>query len=438
MESSPCGGCFSPSRARKRELMTLAGGASLAFHLATPPGEGGIAVFELYGDSARGLLARLFRTRGDLPPPGGSKLGILTDPAGEEIDEVVVGQVPSRGMWCRLPAWTVAVHGGVWIQSRVAEVLSGAGATRLSRRDVLLRAVNEEALDTIEATAFEYLIEARTERAAAFFSRQHGGELSREILHLLSIVEEARTAPGRSTNGIARLRGLLRGAERAYRLGQPLRVLIAGRPNSGKSTLFNALVGKERVVVAPQVGTTRDLIRETIAIEGWPVEFLDSAGLHSAPADPVEQEAIRRLREEQVDAVIYLVAPPWKLLPEEHEFIDRFPGSRVSRVAAFSDVERPDASAGFALAVSGLRGDGLEELKRSIVLGWLGAREGGSGDTPAPFTLRQRDLLEKALEAWESAAESGALDAVGEALIIVLRSSWSMIQDTSESPEEAG
>ena len=419
--------------------MTPSSPPSFSFHRATPAGEGGVAIFELYGEGAGSVLSRLFRGA-ELPAEGRSRLGALVDLEGDDLDEVVVSRVPAVGTWSRMSAWTVSVHGGVWVQSRVGEVLTGVGGAERSRREVLLDAVNRGALDAIEAAAFEHLIGARTERAAAFFSRQYHGELSGRIHEFIRDFIRPPNQPAsrqrcgnECVDGTRRLDDLLRRAPAAYRLANPLRLLIAGRPNSGKSTLFNALVERERVVVSDKLGTTRDLIREVIALKGFPVELIDSVGLHSAPSDPVEKEAVEKIWRQEVDAVLYLVAAPWNVHPEERGFFERFPAARVLKVATFRDLGLTPEALAFPVQISATSGEGLTELRRAIVAGWLDpdGEADEPPDLPAPFTLRQHRLLEAAHDSWQKAssmppgAESRlALDAVGEALIICLRSSW--------------
>src|SRR5690606_2401283 len=156
----------------------------------------------------------------------------------------------------------------------------------------------------------------------------------------------------------------------ARRLSDPLRLLIAGRPNAGKSTLLNALVGRERVVVSASIGTTRDLVAAEVSIEGFPVEVIDSAGIHDLPSDAVEAEAIARAREASADAVLWLRAPPWEISPEEIAFLARFPEPLRWIADNFLDlfaVDRPSRGETHAeerkgdVAISAKRGDGLDD-----------------------------------------------------------------------------
>jgi len=413
------------------------------FHLSTPRGEGGIAVFELFGEDAERVVERVFRGPG-LPASGRSRLGNLVDARGESLDEVLVSRQHAGSMWCGLDAWTISVHGGIWIQERVASLLGELGAERVERADVLLRSTRVGGLDTLQAAAFELLIEARTERAAAFLLRQHGGELSRALGRLCARIETIGRHDAAARCAVAgELRPLLDrflelGAV-ALRLAHPLRVLIAGPPNAGKSTLFNRLAEETRVAVSPRAGTTRDLQHATIAVDGFPVEIIDGAGLRERPDDVVEAEAIRRVRAFSADAVIYLLAPPWSPTALDREFLGRF-GSReailVANFADRSDIDRRDAlTAGCELLVSALDGRGVERLLEALAARFLGARAIGTGDAsmdaaldgPAPFTARQIEIIGRArrvLERAPACPSSAALDAVRRVLVLCCRSSW--------------
>jgi tRNA modification GTPase len=300
------------------------------------------------------------------------------------------------------------------MQERVAKLLEESGGQQLERRGVLEHAIASGALDEMRAAAFELLVEARTERAAAFFSRMHRGEMSREIDRLSDPavrVEDVRRA----------LRGLIDASARALHLGHPLRLLIAGRPNAGKSTLFNRLVERERVTVSSRAGTTRDLVRETISLDDFPVELIDSAGLRERGADPVESEAIRRVREERADAVVFLIAPPWNVDEEARRFLERFDAGRRLVVGNFRDESDANIPENVDVAISALGGVGVDELRRLIGGRFLGSE---APDLAAPFTERQVSALKTALRALDSVATAAALDECRSLLIIGLRSSW--------------
>ena len=399
--------------------------AEFFYHLASPPGEGGFAVFELYGP---GVAAALSRALGGMVLPGESRvrLGALLDEGGERLDEVIVGRQPASSMWSGLEAFTLSVHGGAWLQERTAELLGGLGGQGLELRGVLELARQEGALDAVQASAFELLVESRTDRAAAFFSRQHSGELS-EIF--ARCIELAGKDDGSSLTELeAVLRGLVEASHRACRLARPLRLLIAGGANTGKSTLLNRFLETDRAAVSSQAGTTRDFIRGAAAVFDYPVELADSVGLRRRPEDPVEAEALGWLAQEEADGCLYLLEPPWKLEERDRNFLGGRWGENALVVGNKRDVAPGEPPGDSDLLLCALDGDGFESLQEAIAERWLGydpdTIERGGSDPAAPFTRFQVDAVEQALSALVKTPGTPLLDEVKRCLIIGLQSSW--------------
>jgi tRNA modification GTPase len=393
---------------------------SFHFHRSSPPGEGGVALFELYGEGARPALQAICRPRsGGLPAPGHARIVDFLDAAGEPLDEAILSQAPAGSTWSGLESWILSVHGGIWMGQKVEESLAALGGVPLTADGVLRRAVESGALDAVQAAACKLLVEARTEKAARFFSRQRCGELSSRVREALDALER---------NDLSEccdiLRGLAGAYRPAYRLGCPLHVLIAGRPNAGKSTLFNRLVEEERAAVTSIPGTTRDLLEEMVALEDYPVLLKDGAGLQPLNSvGPIEREGIRKVLESARDAVIYLIPYPWERLAQDQEFLSRQDPDRKLVVASLSDLAREGHEPPADLSLSALTGEGVEALKRAIVRRWIDDRERPSEAVPcAPFTPSQEQCI---LEGLALAEGGGNLDAIRTALVESLLHSWS-------------
>ncbi|MBL9124133.1 MAG: 50S ribosome-binding GTPase, partial [Planctomycetaceae bacterium] len=251
--------------------------------------------------------------------------------------------------------------------------------------------------DPIRRAALEALVHARTERTASILLDQAEGALGRELAAAL-----AALAAGDETVAANRLDELLRHARLGGRLVEPFRVVLVGAPNAGKSSLVNALMGFQRSIVHAQPGTTRDLVTATTALEGWPVELIDTAGLREAD-DPLEQAGIARAVDQShgADLVLLVIdrsrndALPafanragWAELVVVHNKCDLPPGGR----------ERDPSSAGLPCCLtSAATGEGIERLLQMIA-----ARLVPQPPLPGaavPFTATQVAHLQQARQA---------------------------------------
>jgi tRNA modification GTPase len=207
-------------------------------------------------------------------------------------EELVVGLVATDEV-------EIHCHGGRAAVEAVCDALQSDGCTLASYSDWLFSRHS----DHIQAQAVAALALARTQRAAAILLDQHRGALRQELVEI-----ERRLQVGDLREAADRVELLLARAQLGMRLTKPWQIVIAGRPNAGKSSLMNALVGYERAIVYSEPGTTRDVLTAAGAIEGWPVEFIDTAGLRAA-AEPIEAEGVARA-EHQIEAadLVLLVA----------------------------------------------------------------------------------------------------------------------------------
>lgn len=339
-------------------------GPELRHRLLTPPGRGGLTAFALAGPGLADRLARLFRTapRRDRP-----SVRWIVDASGEGIDEA---------MWIPLgeAEGIVTIHGGPVIAAAVSERLRELGAVEE------LGSIERWAPpgDRLTAEALSLLPAAPTLAAARFLLAQGerlAGWASRAAADPRAIPEpEIRAA-------LARWRA-------AAAFGRSPRIVLAGVPNSGKSTLFNRLIGRERVVVDPAPGTTRDRIEERGVVADRPVLWVDGAGIREG-GDEIEREGIRRMLDtvQGADLAVLLVPPGGEVpdLPER-------PGRPLLRILSHADSISPPAG---SIAVSGRTGAGVDELCEAVAELLFGGA--GLPREPTPFTARQRDALAEAL-----------------------------------------
>jgi tRNA modification GTPase len=345
---------------------------------------------------------------------GEVRLGVLVDLAGEEVDEVLLTRLPEASSWCRLASWTISSHGGLLIEGRLRAALTRAGGRELDREGLVAHAVSTGSLDPISGEALLQLPEARTERGARYLLDIAAGSLSRRLREAWRLAGD-----GDLTAARAEVLALLDAAPPAIRLLVPRRILIAGRPNAGKSSLFNRLAERERAAVTPAAGTTRDLLEETIEIEGYPVVLLDSAGLRpeGLAADGVEREGMRRARAAATDAVLFLLDHDGPPDPDESEFLSRLLPDSVLIIRSKSDHSAFRIPHSAFLPVSSRTGQGLDDLRQTIRARWLGPP--ADQEIPAaPFTAR---LLEEVRRVSIASSIDGFRDALVQCVPRALR-----------------
>jgi len=353
--------------------------------LQTPPGRGGIAVIELTGPGADDALEQVFRP---WPSHAGAEagclqLGYLSD-GDRRIDEAVV---------CRHgQAIEINIHGGPQVARAAMAALKRCGVTltEAPRAAVESFTTSHPRWDNpaIGAEMVDALPQARSMLVAAAIAAQWSAGLSQLATDVIARLDGA-TDGSRQADGDACLLAADAFAV-AARLLDPPEVVLAGPPNAGKSTLANALIGREVSIVHGRPGTTRDWVREGAVLDGVPVWLTDTAGLWECD-DAVAAEAVARAhaRAREADLVVLLSAETPAELPRWWQ------ADRVIRVASKCDATPRDAGAD--VSVSAHTGEGLDDLRAAIVAA-LGL---GAVDAAAPmaFTQRQETLLREAATA---------------------------------------
>jgi len=370
----------------------------------TPQGAGAIGVIRVAGPDARPIVESLLRRlRSDSPcmlAADRPQLARLIDNS-EVVDEVIATYTVLSGADCV----DVCAHGGVRVMERILDALLRRGVELVPSEQL---GASLWSCDTLfDQECLKAMTSARTRRALGFlsFQRQHLPEALARLARL------CRDDPARATNGI---RELVQRHRVADVLCFGARVAIIGPPNSGKSTLFNAIVGRQAAVVSPTAGTTRDWIEATIELCGAPIQLTDTAGHHDTN-DALEQLAIETGTLRAGQAHLLLV-----VLDSSVDFPAQFVASLASArphamILVLNKIDLPRRwgigslsalSHGQSIEVSSQAGHGLDKLQEAV------SRHLGLDlpiqTLPAPFNERQRSLLEQAISILPTAPEAAA------------------------------
>ena len=304
-------------------MNTIAHNTTIAA-IATPPGRGGVGVIRLSGPKAYVIAQAL--TQKELPKARFAGFRQFFDENGEVMDEGLVICFPNPNSFTGEDVVELQGHGGPIIQNALLGRLLELGATAAKAGEFSMRAFENSKMDLVQAEAIADLIDATSQAAARSAVRSLQGAFSEKVnavlqklIHLRLHVEAAIDFPEEEIDFLAdgKILSLLEDVQssvtvvqQSARQGQLLReglqVVIAGKPNAGKSSLLNALAGNDRAIVTDIAGTTRDVLHEKISLNGLPITLTDTAGLRET-GDIVEQEGIRRAIKEIEQADLLLL-----------------------------------------------------------------------------------------------------------------------------------
>lgn len=362
--------------------------------IATPLGEGGLAVIRISGPDAVGVADQIFEPAGKRTVrPGAAATHtvhyghIVRD--GRRIDEVLLTVFRAPRTFTREDTVEISCHGGVLVTRLVLEAVLSAGARAAGPGEFTLRAFLNGRIDLAQAEAVADLIHSRTELALHAANEQLAGTLSRRIQTLrddlmrTSAHIEAHidfpdedispdthgTLLGRLDRGDALIAELLKTAKEGQVLRRGIRAAIIGRPNAGKSSLLNQLLGHDRAIVSPVAGTTRDTVEETADVRGIPVVFIDTAGLRETD-DDVEAEGVRRSRAAlgKAELVLHVLDASGPLTDDDRGLLAEASGRPRVLVLNKADLppalRLPDGLKGVATSCS--TGAGIEAVKDAI------------------------------------------------------------------------
>ncbi|HAO77783.1 MAG TPA: tRNA uridine-5-carboxymethylaminomethyl(34) synthesis GTPase MnmE [Verrucomicrobia subdivision 3 bacterium] len=455
--------------------------------IATPLGEGGLAVVRISGSQALaiadksflpggksslkpsvapthtiqyGKIVRYKKTFDSLAPSGGEGWG---EGDFQVVDEVLLAVLRAPRTFTREDTVEISCHGGILPAKLVLDTLLANGARLAEPGEFTRRAFLNGRIDLAQAEAVADLIHSRTELALAAANEQLAGKLSQRINKLrddlmltLAHVEAHIDFPDedispdtkekllqRLENGVAFMDELLRTANEGQILRRGIRAAIVGRPNAGKSSLLNQLLGRDRAIVSHIAGTTRDTIEETANVRGLPVIFIDTAGLREA-RDEIEVEGIRRSRESlaQAEFILHVLDASEPLTPADETYLAEFAGKKRILVrnktdlpvkfvidsvwsSAFRRPESPEPPEGGTpnipiVDVCCVSGQGIEALKDAIKeLVWSG--EIKAEMLQVMINSRHQDALNRARTATRRTIDAFRQDATLELVALDLR-----------------
>jgi len=419
--------------------------------ISTPPGRGGIGVVRLAGAEARSIAAPLLKLGHELQA-GRAVFGELVEPStGERIDEVVVTFFAKPHSYTTDDLIEISAHGSPIVLRHIVELALERGARLAEPGEFTMRAFLNGRIDLTQAEAVRDLIDSQTLYQAKVAAQQLEGALSKRIqpikqklVELIALMEAGvdfaeDDVPVLASDiilaRVAEVRAGLAELQRSFAYGklvhEGLTLAIVGRPNVGKSSLFNRLVERERAIVTATPGTTRDLVSETVAIGGIPVKLVDTAGIRQA-LDEAESIGIRKSTEAIADADMVLVvldaAQP--LHAEDEELLGHVESRTALVVMNKIDVcgtDIPVRPQG-AVTTSATTGEGIAEL-RDEILRRVGGETGAQAEAGFLTNLRQSSLVTNSIRSLEAAEASTRAQVPHEMILLDLYGSLRQLDE---------
>lgn len=414
--------------------------------IATPPGRGGIGVVRLAGPDARKIAAPMLRLRHELDP-GRAVFGELIEPDSEaveirstgqpgtpvtaRVDEVVVNYFAKPHSYTTDDIIEISAHGSPVVLRHIVEMCVAAGARLAEPGEFTMRAFLNGRIDLTQAEAVRDLIDSQTLYQAKVAAQQLEGAVSRrlqpikqELVELIAVLEagvdfaedDVSVLPdSKIIERIDEVRKALEQLAASYAYGkivhEGLTLAIVGRPNVGKSSLFNRLVERDRAIVTATPGTTRDLVSETVAIGGIPVKLVDTAGIRQA-LDEAESIGIRKSMEALADADLVLVVldASQPVAQEDRDLLEQAQQRPCVVVANKSDLQTSQRSVvtdqpKTQIQTSALTGEGISDLREKIIR-YVGGETGTQMEAGFLTNVRHLGLIKGSLAALNAATNA--------------------------------
>jgi tRNA modification GTPase len=411
--------------------------------ISTPAGRGGIGVVRISGSQACAVVAPLLLLRHALAA-GRARFGNIIDEAtGDVLDEAVATYFAAPHSYTGEDVVEIAAHGSPVLLEYIVRQCCAGGARLAEPGEFTQRAFLAGRIDLTQAEAVDDLIGSSTLEQARVAARQLGGALAKtvapikaDLVALIAAMEagidfaedDIDVMPAHAIEAkIAALRTPLEELERSFAYGRIVRdgfrLAIVGRPNAGKSSLFNRLVERDRAIVTAMPGTTRDLVTERVAIEGIPVDLIDTAGLRDGE-DEAERMGIAKSREAMADAdVVLLVIDASVGLTEEDRNVLATTSRAANGITVWNKCDLIPPALGknvkneVTLQTSAVTGEGIAELRAAIVHAVTG-EGGGLREAGMLTNLRQHQAVSSALAAL-AAARTAVTSAIPHEMVML-------------------
>lgn len=405
--------------------------APIAAH-ATPLAESALAIVRSSGQHSLELLAGVFSRPKNLLSAKGNTIvhGWIIGPGGEKIDEALVSVYRAPATYTGEDGADIVCHGGIAAAKAVVAALRGAGFRDALPGEFTFRAFMNGKLDLTRSESVMEIVAAKTNTGREHAVRRLSGALETEISGVKALLvqalggaeifldyseddgvgmgdddEEAGSLPDRPLveNALGRLQTLAASYRRERLYADGALAVIAGRPNAGKSSLFNLLLQEDRSIVTDIPGTTRDWIEAWVSIEGIPVRLTDTAGLHPSE-DPVEKLGMERSREllAVADLILYVIDGSEGITDEDRDF---FNGDTAPVILLWNkaDVAAPPIEPSTFHPISAKTGAGIPLLTREIAEVLEKSFGRGQEGSAGIGTARQKELIDRAITALDEA-----------------------------------
>ena len=419
--------------------------------ISTPPGRSALGIVRISGPATLSIVSRLFKS--ELPVEHRRALvGNWVDATGEPLDQVVLTFAAKPNSYTGEDLVEVSAHGNPSVLYRILQSAFHAGARLATPGEFTLRAVANGKLDLMQAEAIHEFVQAQTEQQARTQLRQIEGVASKkvapiqgELVDLIAQMEAGIDFAEDDVDVLQReviekqleaIRNRLAAVQSTFEFGrllvEGLRVTIVGKPNVGKSSLFNRLLRADRAIVTEIPGTTRDVLTEPISLNGVPLRVSDTAGIRETQ-DRVEAIGVSRSLEMMSDSdVTIVVLDGSSPIGDEDESILR----RAQPQAHVVVVNKSDLSQAFELSPNGARvvrmsaltGDGMEDLEAALGA-FIAERRTDTADDFVLTSARQNEALLRAMDGVSAARTAVAKDVPHEMILLDLYASLSALNE---------